>query len=77
MLEIFPHYSNKNWRYSHMVEVSEYDHEVRSYMSWIVKTYGKDLKSPNENQATDLARFLLRMRWPDRMGSSTGCQRER
>ena len=70
-------YADKNWRYSKMVELAEHDKEVRSYMSWIVKTYGKDMDCPNENQATDFARFLLRMRWPDRVGSSTGFQRER
>lgn len=46
-------------------------------MSWMVKTYGKDLKGPCENQATDFARFLLRVRWPEPMGQKTGFQRER
>lgn len=32
-------------------------------MTWIVKTYGKDIKEPCGNQATDLARFLLRVNW--------------
>eukprot|EP00435_Cladocopium_sp_Y103_P016972 s381_g4.t1 len=51
-------YEGKGYRYAKMVELSEYDKEIRSYMLWIVKTYGKDLKVPNESQAIDFARFL-------------------
>ena len=46
-------------------------------MTWIVKTYGKDISEPCENQATDLARFLLRINWLEFHGGAGGYRRER
>ena len=43
----------------------------------IVKTFGKSMDVPNETQAVDLARFLLRMRWTNRMQWGPGFHRER
>ena len=70
-------YADKNWRYSHMVEKAEHDKEVRGYLMKIVKTFGKSMDVPNETQAVDLARFLLRMRWTNRMQWGPGFHRER
>ena len=70
-------YADKNWRYSHMVEKAEHDKEVRAYLMKIVKTFGKSMDVPNETQAVDLARFLLRMRWTNRMQWGPGFHRER
>lgn len=70
-------YADKNWRYSHMVMKAEHDKEVRAYLMKVVKTFGKSMDVPNETQAVDLARFLLRMRWTNRMQWGPGFHRER
>lgn len=70
-------YENKGWRYSNLVEAAKSDREVQKYMTWIVKTYGKNTEEPCENQATDLARFLLRINWLEFHGVAGGYRRER
>ncbi|CAL1152848.1 unnamed protein product [Cladocopium goreaui] len=70
-------YESKGWRYSNLVEAAKNDKEVQKYMTWIVKTYGKDISEPCENQATDLARFLLRINWLEFHGGAGGYRRER
>eukprot|EP00438_Fugacium_kawagutii_P033822 Skav235831 [mRNA] locus=scaffold1931:222076:230114:- [translate_table: standard] len=72
-------YEDKNFRYSSMVAAATKDGEIHSYLSWLVKTYGKDLEKPCENQATDFARFLLRINWLRDFGSKkpSGYQRSR
>lgn len=63
-------YADRNWRYRQIVEEAKSDKKVHGYLSWIVKTYGKEKSGPVKNQATDLARFLLRIRWTDSKASS-------
>lgn len=70
-------YKDKGWRYSDLLEKSQEDKEVKKYLNFILKSYGKDVNSPCENQATDLARFLLRMNWSECQGEVCGYRRER
>lgn len=56
-------YENRKFRYSTMVAAAMNDEEIHRYLTWLVKTYGKDLEKPCENQATDFARFLHRINW--------------
>ena len=70
-------YESKGWNYAQLAQEAKTDAEARSYMQWIVKTYGKDTEKPCETQAADLARFLLRMRWMEIAKVKSGFQRER
>lgn len=72
-------YEHRGFRYASMVAAAMKDEEIHGYLSWLVKTYGKDIEKPCTNQATDFARFLLRINWLTMfpMKKSGGYQRSR
>ena len=56
-------YENQGYRYSTLVAEAVHNAEAKGYLQWLVKTYGKDVDTPCDTQATDFARFLRRIKW--------------
>lgn len=54
-------YENRGYRYSTFVAEAVHNAEAKGYLQWLVKTYGKDVDTPCDTQATDFARFRLRL----------------
>ena len=62
-------YENQGYRYSTLVAEAMHNAEAKGYLQWLVKTYGKDVDTPCDTQATDFARFLLRIKWLETDGN--------
>ena len=62
-------YENQGYRYSTLVAKALHNAEAKGYLQWLVKTYGKDVDTPCDTQATDFARFLLRIKWLETDGN--------
>lgn len=62
-------YENQGYRYSTLVAEALHNAEAKGYLQWLVKTYGKDVDTPCDTQATDFARFLLRIKWLETDGN--------